>query len=1048
MSRGYAETRVSEQIRTLFQAGALGALTDGQLLDRYSSPEGQGSEMAFAALVERHGPMVLGVCRRLLPDAHLSEDAFQATFLVLARRARSVKNHDSLGGWLHRVARRIAMRLRSKLERRKARERPGVGEVAVEYADRVERDELKSVIDQEIDRLAESHRLPVVLCCLEGISHEEASQRLRWPLGTVKSRLARGRKRLQERLVRRGFAPSAALAAAGLGLLGGEASAAVPAALIDAVAKSAAAVATGGSLAGVVPAALAQVVREELSSMIATKLKLAVGIPVAATAASVIFMGFVLSGAANQHVKVAPVIAAAIAAPEEPKGKTEAPKPAAKLSATGTVVDEAGRPIAGARVILREWSVYRARGMPPEKMEKLLRGEELRDTLIETTTDVAGQFRLHEVPAPAFPDVREAGTTVFPWDVAALADGKGLAWTQLTPQRERTPITLTLGPEGTIRGRVVETGGIPVVGAKIKVLGIDPLDGPLDNGLGTINRFNLMYSAFPLGAATDRDGRFTIRGMPRDRVATLVVNESRHQDLFAMAATTDTPQPEKALDGTRWRVYTGDFTLTVKRADHVLNGRIVAEPDGKPAAGAHIMVNGSRLKADENGRFRIDHLVTGKLELHATLFGSNAAQLDTQIEIPENPTEIEHTFALPRGMIITGRIIDGKTGAGVEKVPVEFSQERAAEQPPILFASSTETDSEGRYRLVAPPGRGMVIVQTIPAMFAQPARGYVGQPPDPKFSREAAGVAGQTIEVGEFKLQRGRELMLQVLDTENRPVADAQVDIRDFGLPPGTQPGRTGADGRSTLVGLSLTASTVVDITAASRTLGATTEIPEPGSPVAGNGEIVVRLQPLVSLSGRVLDEAGKPITGPLVHLYRNVIYPGESRRSFGLPLGTLNETKADGTFTFDHLIPGATYNTMVEASGYPNATSAHVTVKPGQSVRLDDFRLPAVNRALNGIVVDPRGKPLPGFVVSLDRTTQTRQFYAPSGGVWFQDSDDDGRFHLNSLPRGPIRLMVYHKQEGAGRQIKGIRYFDVRDGQSDIRIEMPDENDRLRGID
>ena len=92
----------------------------------------------------------------------------------------------------------------------------------MEYADRVEHDELRSVIDQEIDRLAESQRLPVVLCCLEGISHEEAAQRLRWPLGTVKSRLARGRKRLQERLVRKGFAPSAALAAAaGTGLLGG-----------------------------------------------------------------------------------------------------------------------------------------------------------------------------------------------------------------------------------------------------------------------------------------------------------------------------------------------------------------------------------------------------------------------------------------------------------------------------------------------------------------------------------------------------------------------------------------------------------------------------------------------------------------------------------------------------------------------------------------------------------------------------------------------------------------------------------------------------------
>src|SRR5262245_5151241 len=110
MSRGTSEVRLNDQIRTLFQSGSLGALSDGSLLDRYASRQGEVSEMAFAALVERHGPMVLGVCRRLLGDAHLSEDAFQATFLVLARRARSVRNRDSLGGWLHRVAHRIAIR--------------------------------------------------------------------------------------------------------------------------------------------------------------------------------------------------------------------------------------------------------------------------------------------------------------------------------------------------------------------------------------------------------------------------------------------------------------------------------------------------------------------------------------------------------------------------------------------------------------------------------------------------------------------------------------------------------------------------------------------------------------------------------------------------------------------------------------------------------------------------------------------------------------------------------------------------------------------------
>ena len=438
MSRGHVQTRVSEQIRTLFEAGSLGGLTDAQLLERYLSPEGPGSETAFAALVERHGPMVLGVCRRLLLDTHLAEDAFQATFLVLARRAKSVRNHDSLGGWLHRVARRIAMRLRLTTERKKARERAWTNPetFAVEYADRVASDELRSVIDHEIDHLAESNRLPVVLCCLEGLSHEEASQRLRWPLGTVKSRLARGRKRLQERLLRRGFAPSVAIGA-GAGLLAaGEASAAVPPALLDATTKAAAAIAAGSSISGVVPASLAALAQTEVSAMLATKLKLAAGIPLAAGAAAIL-VGFVLTGAS------------------EPEGKPDAndrrrdrrsrrsqgasgvrPTRRRGSQPPATWSTNWAGPIANARVILREWSEFRVRGRPPAEMEKLIRGAGVNDILAETSTDAAGRFRFVSIPAPAFPDVPEADQA-YPWDIVALAPGRGLAWIQLTREQQR-----------------------------------------------------------------------------------------------------------------------------------------------------------------------------------------------------------------------------------------------------------------------------------------------------------------------------------------------------------------------------------------------------------------------------------------------------------------------------------------------------------------------------------------------------------------------------------------------------------------------------------
>jgi RNA polymerase sigma factor (sigma-70 family) len=1050
MSRGHVQTRVSEQIRTLFQAGSLGGLTDGQLLERYLSPDRSCCETAFAAVVERHGPMVLGVCRRLLVDRHLAEDAFQATFLVLARRARSVRNHDSLGGWLHRVARRIALRLRSTNKRRQARERTAANRetLAVEFADRVDQDELRSVIDQEIDRLAKSQRLPVVLCCLEGMSHEEAAQRLRWPLGTVKSRLARGRKRLQERLLRKGFAPSATFAiGAGTGLrLSGEAfasAAVVPPALLDATAKAAAAIASGSPLAGIVPAPLASVVKAELSSTLATKFTLALAIPLAAGAVA-IAMGFALAGAANQQR------ASATPAPARslPQGKSKMPAPdaATTLSAVGKVVDEQGQPIAGARVILREWSEFRVRGMPPAQREKLFRGDGLNDILAEHLTDAAGRFEFHQVPAPAFPQVPDVSPAL-PWDIVVLAPGRGLAWVNLTREARRGPITLKLGPEGIIRGRLVEPEGKPVVGAKVQVFGIDPLGRPDENSLGTENRLNLNWSAFPLGATTGNDGRFTIRGLAGDKIATLIITEPGHERLFAFAATTEVPQPDfvsrlyrgRQNEPVRYQIRTGEFVLTAKPANHVLIGRIINEADGTPVANARVIHHGFDIEADANGRFRIDGLVSGELELHARAPGpqSEVAPLAAAIEIPETPLEIERTLNLPRGLVITGRVVDGSSGQGVAKALIQFS-------PTYV---TVETDADGRFRLVVSPGRGTVLLQAFPAEFPQPDRDYTGQQqPKPEFSREVEGPGGQTIAVADFKLARGREVVLRAVDATGKPFPDARIDVRDPNRRFDSPPGRSDAEGRYTVVGLPSNHETVIDVIDEKRSLGATIEIPSAAAG-AKRSELDVRLQPLVSLSGRVLDEDGRPLRKAAVSLFRNVMYPGEAGRSFGLSIATVSDVAEDGTYTFKGLIVGATYNTQVEATGYPQGSSEHALAKPGQPVQLKDFRLPFVDQEVSGIVVDPRGKPLGGITVSYSHD-ENRSLYAPRGGVWFQDTDEAGRFHLTGLPRRPIKLMVYRNPTKPFRQIEGIKYAEARPGQTDVRIEMPDANDRLRGTD
>jgi RNA polymerase sigma factor (sigma-70 family) len=256
-------------------AGA--CLTDGQLLDRFLS---RRDEDAFAALLRRHGPMVLGVCRRVLNDAHDAEDAFQATFLVLARKAASLRGRERLGGWLHGVAYRASLKARAALARRRARERAAAARAAREGAAEAPWAELLPLLDQELDRLPEPYRLALVLCALQGRSRKEAARQLGLPEGTLSSRLATGRRLLAERLSRRGVALSGGALAVLLSQ--GTASANVPAPLVVATSNAAALVAAGRLAAVSVPVAL--VTRGVLRAMFFTKLKVAVGVLLAVAA--------------------------------------------------------------------------------------------------------------------------------------------------------------------------------------------------------------------------------------------------------------------------------------------------------------------------------------------------------------------------------------------------------------------------------------------------------------------------------------------------------------------------------------------------------------------------------------------------------------------------------------------------------------------------------------------------------------------------------------------------------------------------------------------
>jgi RNA polymerase sigma factor (sigma-70 family) len=347
-----AARRDSEALRwldTLGREGACAQRSDGRLIEHFLARPGATSEAAFEALVRRHGPMVLSLCRGVLRDEQDAADAFQATFLVLARRASKIRDPDRLAAWLGRVARRIALRSRAETAWRAAIERRTPAhdpEAAPAPVDCVAL-EAASLVRSEVDRLPETDRLLLQLTYWQGKTYEEAADLLSWPIGTVRSRLSRVRERLRGRLTRLGLAP----------ILGVMASAALtqktpaaqpPEALILRTVRSATRSAGGMKAtaeSGVVPAAVVAMFDGELTTMATISWK--------SVAVLMLFGGTVTAG----------VVSLAVLGPEDRKGKAATPR-IAPVAASPTAQLAAGRK-EGARSLLTNAGAEEAAGESP-----------------------------------------------------------------------------------------------------------------------------------------------------------------------------------------------------------------------------------------------------------------------------------------------------------------------------------------------------------------------------------------------------------------------------------------------------------------------------------------------------------------------------------------------------------------------------------------------------------------------------------------------------------------------------------------------------------
>ena len=278
-----ATSTVGRQIESLFDGSSVAGLTDRQLVERFTARCDAGAEAAFAALVARHGPMVLRICRQILSDRHHAEDAFQAAFLVLARNARSIRNPDLLGTWLYGVALRTARKAKTRLRRQRDKYESdalgGADGVAIVEsiappadAAAIAREQAEALHD-EIARLPAAFRLPVVLCYFDGLTLDEAAYRLQCPPGTLRSRLARARDKLRRGLTRRDGLLSDSDIAMVLGT--GSASLGVSSMLCDLTTKAAIGFAAGKALDKYMTSSAATLAQEVLRGMLVNKTRLA-----------------------------------------------------------------------------------------------------------------------------------------------------------------------------------------------------------------------------------------------------------------------------------------------------------------------------------------------------------------------------------------------------------------------------------------------------------------------------------------------------------------------------------------------------------------------------------------------------------------------------------------------------------------------------------------------------------------------------------------------------------------------------------------------------
>ncbi len=953
-------TSVARQIESLYDGGSVAGLTDRQLVDRFVTRHDATGEDAFAALVARHGPMVLGVCRQLLLDRHHAEDAFQAVFLVLARRARYIRDPDLLSNWLYGIALRTARKSRARLARQRrndearAMKDPEASTTVLADQATIDREHAET-LHEEIDRLPRSFRVPVVLCYFEGLSLDQAAQRLRCPAGTIHSRLARARDRLRRSLTRRGMGlPAATLAVV---LSPRSARASVSSSLCE-ITTHAAIRYLAGQSAGAASVSATVLAREVWRSMFLHNAKFII--------LTLLFVGVVAAGAGHMSHSLAmkdePVESPAgraspLEARSEPKLQGPArpakgPDPSAqgRMIVAGRVLDPSGKPVANASVDVigrpRAPSVADRESMDTQVL--LGRGE----------TDGDGRFE--------FDAARTASTRFFGIHALASAPGFGLGWAELNPDANKPGADIGLRPEQVIRGKLVDLSGQPAAGVELRITSVGR-----PTNIGTFDGVSLWdgrlegMRVWPRPVTTDQEGRFTLVGIGRDLTVSLEARDLRFARQ-AIRVQTDAGQGPK------------EATLALQPAT-IIEGRVLAADTGESIPGAVVEVTASqgefggmqatRFLADDRGRFTANPLAGNYFRLSAyPPDGQPYLVPEVRFAWTKGAVKRVMDVKLPRGVLIRGKVTVGEAGEPMSGASVQYI---AAKRPDnILGGWQTVVASKdgGLYQIVVPPGKGYLFVYGPTADYVLESIGgrtiHNGQPggerhyahdiipyevqaADPPHEIHSALRPGKTVKgrlVGPGGQTVDKAEIIAILHFNYFHIkwrGDLTVHARD---------------GAFELHGLDPEKATRVSFLDADHEWGATLDL----SGKQAGEDLTIRLQPCGQAKARFVGPGGKPLARQSPHL-ELVATPGPAAFSRSkqdqaelaadsVVANNLDRkhywngrfTDAKGRITLPDLIPGARYRIIdwstsnVESKGVQPRKD--FTVKPGETLDLGDI--------------------------------------------------------------------------------------------------------------